>query len=253
MSATHLGLINTASPGRTIEVTDNSGITHVIPKTMTTSEALDPASHPFMGSMVTILGNTLSLRGYSIALREGDLAEVSYRYGNAVQNSDPTNPGAGIIFPGVSGSPITDFYDLDSTLESLSIVRHPRYQTLASNDLRVLGMMIQLGPLDADGNARREGLSGTQRAEECANKIEAGTISYLAPKYIWRYRKLGGSWSAPYALGKIGTPVGPAPNIVGNWLYMGAAATGWQGGAFETTYTWESSPAGDEWDNDLYS
>lgn len=254
MSATHLGLINIASPGRTIEVTDNSGITHVIPRTMKTSEALDPANHPSMGSLVTILGNTLSLRGYTIALREGDIAEVAYRYGNAVQNSDPGNPGGGsLLFPGINGSPITEFYEIDSTLESLSILRHPRYQTLASADLRVLSTMIQLGPLDANGNPRRNELSGTGRAEECADKIEAGTISYLAPKYTWRYRKLGGGWSIGYSIGKISTPAGPAPNINGNWLFMGATGNGWQGGTFENTFTWESSPIGDKWDEDLYS
>jgi hypothetical protein len=253
MAATQLGLINTASPGRTIEVSDTGGITHVVPRTMKTSAALDPATHPALGAVLQILGNTLTLRGYSISFQEGDIAEVQYRYGSAIENSNPSAPIYSPGYPGNTGTPVTEFYELESTLESVSILRHPRYQNLASTDLQVLGMMIQLGPLDADNTARRESLS-SGLAEECADKIESGTISYLAPKYVWRYRRLGGSWSNPYPLGKKSNPPGPAPSLANaNWLFMGASANGWVGGAFESTYIWESSPAGDVWDSDLYS
>lgn len=253
MAATQLGKIATPTVGRTIDVSDQGGVTHTVPVIMKTESALDPASHPALGTALQILGNTLTLRGYSIALQEGNIAEVQYRYGNAVENSDPNAPSPIPGYPGNVGTPITDFYDLESSLESVSILRHPRYQSLASEDLRILGMMIQLGPLDADGNARRDGLVSS-RGEECADKIEGGTVSYLAPKYIWRYRRLGGSWSVPYPIGKKSNPPGPAPGLgSSNWLFMGSTANGWVGGTFETTYVWESSPAGDVWDNDLYS
>lgn len=254
MPATHLGLVTTTVPGRTIEVNDQGGITHMVPQTMPHAAALDPATHPQLGTALSIMGSTLTLRGYSIALREDGLAEVQYRYGNAIANDNPNAPTIGVpSYPGRAGTPLTEFYDLDASLESLSLLRHPRYQTLASADLRVLGMMIQLGPLNSDGSSRRAELSGTERAEECADKIEAGTTSYLAPKFIWRYRRLGSAWQSPWPIGKISNPPGPAPSVTnGNWLYMGASGAGWEGGAFEITHTWESSPLGDTWDTQLY-
>lgn len=257
MSATHLGLVTTNGPGRTIEVNDQNGITHMVPRTMPHAAALDPATHPALGTVISIMGARLALRGYSITLLAEGVAEVQYRYGNSIDNSDANAPITidGVpLYSGRAGSALTEFYDLDTSLESISILRHPRYQTLASADLRILAAMIQLGPLDANNQPRRSGLTGTDRAEECADKIEAGTITYLAPKYVWRFRKIGGPWNAGgYTLGKVSNPPGPVPNIgESNWLYMGRQAGGWDGGVFESVHVWESSPQGDTWDADLY-
>lgn len=253
MSAKQLGLMTIDGPNASIEVNEDSGVTHIIPKTMPRSVALDPASHPALRTGLNIMGSFVYLKGYSIRFVEGDLAEVEYRYGQSIDTSDPNaNPPDAGMYPGRPATPITEFYETENTLETLSILRHPRYQNVALSDKRILTSMIQLGPIDDNGAARSAQLEG-QLAKECGAKIEQGIISYLAPKFVWRYRKLGGSWTAPGQAGKIMNPPGPAPNITGNWLFMGTNATGWAGGVFEITQVWESSPTGDRWDNELYS
>jgi hypothetical protein len=253
MSAKQLGIVTIEGPNATVEVNEDSGVTHVIPKTMPRSVALDPATHPPLRTALSVMGSFVYLKGYSIRLVEGDLAEVEYRYGQSIDSSDPTaNQPGSEMYPGRPATPITEFYETENTLETISILRHPRYKNIGTSDQRILAMMIQLGPIDENGTARSESLEG-QLAKECGAKIEAGVISYLAPKYVWRYRKLGGSWTAPGQPGKIMNPPGPAPNIQGNWLFMGTNASGWAGGVFEITQVWESSPSGDQWDAQLYS
>ena len=254
MSATHLGIITQYAPGSQTEIGFNGGAPHTrtIKRTMEKRLAHDIANHPTGG--VIDCGLVFTLAKITIVDNEGDMSDVTYTYGVPVLTSDPnasaTESG---LYGGRVGSAVTEFYESDRTLETVSILRHKRYRTLASADLRILAEMIQLGPVDENGIARRTGLTGTDRAEECADKIEAGTVSYLAAKHIWRKRITGGKWNTnPRKLGKIDTPPGPVPDIDGNWLYMGSNISGWDGGTFETVHTWESSPEGDTWDADLY-
>lgn len=257
MSAKQIGRMTIESPNATIDVSEDAGISHVVPKTMPRAMALDPATHPALRSGLNVMGSFVYLKGYSIRLVEGDLAEVEYRYGQSIDTSDPgadpiePTPGGTGMYPGRPNTPLSEFYEVETTLEQLSILRHPAYQGVSAADKRILAMMIQLGPIDDDGNARSTALSGST-AKEAGAKIESGIVSYLAPKYVWRYRKLGGSWTAPGQPGKIMNPPGPAPTIQGNWLFMGTNANGWAGGVFEITQVWESSPRGDSWDEDLY-
>ncbi len=253
MAATHIGTISTTNPGSTTQVSGTSGVTHVVIKTMSHEDARAPTSHPLLGSSLNVQGSVVTLINYSIVYEPGETAQVTYNYGQAVSSDSPEVQNGSLAYPGRLPSSVTEFFELDASMEQKSILRHPRYADLSESDKQVLAAMLQMGVLDADGNPRRDDLSASTLAEECANKIESGVTSYLAPKWIWRYRKLNTSWTIPARLGKIANPHGPAPNIAGNWLFTGVSGNGWEGGALELTATWESSPEGDTWDTDLYS
>lgn len=252
MSATHLGTINTASPGASTQIASTQGVSHTVRRSMSHAEAQQQTTHPLIGASLNVQGSIVTLLSIQIDYQEGDVAAVAYNYGQAVASDNPEVINGNLAYPGRLPSAVTEFFELDASMEQKSILRHPRYANLTESDKQILGAMIQMGVLDAESAARREGLSTSERANECADKIESGTVSYLAPKWVWRYRKLNTSWSVSRNLGKISNPYGPAPNIAGNWLFTGVTANGWEGGALELTATWESSPEGDEWDADLY-
>ena len=252
-SATHLGTITTANPGSVTQVSSTGGVTHSVLKTMSHEEARAPTSHPLLGSSLNIQGSVVTLLNFSIVYDPGEVAQVTYNYGQAVASDSPEVQNGNLAYPGRLPSSVTEFFELDASMEQKSILRHPRYEDLSESDKQVLAAMLQMGVLDAESIARRESLSTSERAQECADKIESGVTSYLAPKWIWRYRKLNTNWSVSGNLGKISNPYGPAPNIGGNWLFTGVTGNGWDGGALELTATWESSPEGDTWDVDLYN
>lgn len=252
MAATHHGTINTTTSGAQTQVSGSSGVTHSVIKTMTHEEARAQTSHPLIGSSIIVQGSVVSLLNFQITYDPGSTATVVYNYGRSVGSDSNEVQNGNLAYPGRLPSAVTEFFELDASMEQKSILRHPRYLELTEADRQILGAMIQLGVIDADGNARREELSTKARANECADKIESGVTSYLAPKWVWRYRKLNSNWSVDRGLGKISDPYGPAPTINGNWLFTGVTGNGWEGGALEMTATWESSPEGDEWDTDLY-
>ncbi len=253
MAATHHGTITTTNPGSVTQV--GAGVTHSVVKTMTHEQARAAGTHQAMQVNVTVQGHVLSLIDYVITYEPGDLASVVYNYGQAVAVANPevVPINGNLAYPGRLPAAVTEFYELDISLEVVSILRHERYDALTTADRQILAMMIQAGPLDGEGNARRDSLSASSLAQECANKIEAGQVSVLKPKHVWRYRKLNTNWVIPSSIGKISQPYGPAPDIDGNWLFTGVTGNGWEGGALELTATWESSPDGDTWDTDLYA
>ena len=253
MAATHHGTITTTNPGAQTQVSGTDGVTHSIVKTMTHEEARAQTTHPLIGSSINVQGSVVTLLNFQISYNEGNLATVVYNYGQGVATDSPEVQNGNLAYPGRLPSAVTEFFELDASLEAVSILRVSRYAGISTSDRQILAMMIQAGVIDGEGTARRDALSSDARAQECANKIESGTVSVMKPKWVWRYRKLNTNWTVTGNLGKIAQPYGPAPNIDGNWLFMGVTGNGWEGGALELTATWESSPEGDEWDEDLYA
>lgn len=250
MAATLLGLIDTYAPGAQTEIDAVTGITLVRNRTLTASEAYDLNAHPAIGSAISHLNSTLTLRKISLRTVEGGMVEAAYNYANSAELSNPnTDPAGGV---GIGGA--AESYDLDVSLEAVSVLRwgFAKY-TISRADQRVLAAMVQFGPLDTDGNQIRRFLSGDTDADTIANKIEDGEISVLSPVYVWRVRRTGASWNISYRIGKISQPPGPAPAIDGNWLFMGATASGLENRAAEMQLTWQSSIAGDSWDSDFYA
>lgn len=258
MSATHLGTIKTTNPGAQTNSSVTEGVTHTIIKTMSHVEAASPTSHPALGSGISVLGSVAFLINIGITYEPGEVATVIYNYGRAVA-SDDSNLSVSLNTDfgtrgNVSATPRgpTEFFESDCSLEQVSILRHPRYKSIPEADKEILGAMIQNGVLDNDGLPRSRNLSIFKKTKECAEKIINGQVSYLAKKYVWRQRRLNVNWAAGPTLGKISNPAGPAPNHKGNWLFVSVSGSGTRDKADELTFTWESSPEDDEWDEDLY-
>ncbi len=254
MPATHLGQIDLYSPGAQTIIDATSGISLTRLRTMPAAAAYDLNAHPAIGSTITHLNSTLTLRKISLRTQEGEMVDCAYDYANSAELSNPnTDPGGG---SGEITGAGAESYSLDISLEAVSVLRWGfRKYAIARDDKRVLAAMLQLGPIDADGNQLRRFLSGDTDAELIADKIEDGKVSLLSPVYVWKVRRTGASWNITNPIGKIGTPPGPVPTLPGggNWLFMGATASGLVNRAAEMELTWQSSIADDTWDADFYS
>jgi hypothetical protein len=254
MASTQLGTIKTLIPGAQVTVS-RTGVTYTLPKSMSSVDALDPTQHPPIGTVLQILGHYTTLDSYSIVKEEGDVATVNYNYvgsnadaGEGSNNGDTPPPLPGYSF---SGTPPSR-YDLDATTEAVSILRLYRFASIPAADRNILAMMIQNGPLDADGNDISSGLTNDAKTQEAATLIKAGTVSKECPALIWRKTAYNTSWANALLPGFIISPPGPVPTIDGNWILSGFSGTGYDDFAESLTATYKSSIIGDVWNETLY-
>jgi len=254
MAATHLGTINQQGPGATTEYSAD-GLTHTVVVQMTRAMAEVRSNHPAFNSTLNVQDAVVRLVSFTIAYEPGDLATVTYRYtGNDGGNTaDPNNGISGAVGIGSSES-----YELDVSLEQQSLLRWAikKHTAMSIEDIAVLRKMIQEGTKNEDGSLVSSELSSNATgsgARAVATKIEKdGITSYLTPVFVWKRKRSTASWQPSGQIGKISQPQGPAPSISGNWLYMGSTASGAGNTADAITDTWQSSPLGDKWDEQIY-
>lgn len=256
MAATHLGTITSTLPAGSTQI-DENGMTHTIVRQMSREMARDINTHIDPSSPVNVMDSVLYLRSIAIADEPGDLAQVTYTY-----FAPRVYPVGGIGGPGSIVGPGTTpeesaKTECDVVLEPVSIIRHPRYKNLAAADKRVLAAMIQFGPIDSDGNETRRFLSGDSAAEECADKIEDGTLSYLAPSLVVRHTEFSVRWGQEPDVSKLGKRDNSLPQSIRgsgsfDFILAGVTISGTPDGISSLTKVYQSAPVDVDWDDDLY-
>jgi hypothetical protein len=257
MAATQLGVIKTQSPEGNTAIT-SEGVTHTITKTMPVDEAYDINTHTQATFPIEIMDSTLYIQSINIDRQPGQIAQVTYNYKSSAgvfPVGGVTGPG-GVVGPQPSARNLPR-YEYDAVVEPVSILRLDKFSRLSRDDLRVLTTMIQSGPMDSDGNAIRRFLSGDTNAEECADLIEDGVVSKLAPSLIVRITHTDKSWGqAPVGAAKLGDLSSPDSLLAGSGLFdfilTGISASGTADGMDTFTETHQSAPFLDNWDRRIY-
>lgn len=250
--ATQLGTITTLQPEATTTISRET-VTHVEIVSTTRDAAQDRGNLRLLGEAKVVNDVTVSLSSIQIRYLPGELADIEYTYTGGTDNTQ-LNPGDLTGAVGIGGN--SESWDLDVKLRPVSLLRHPRYNSVSDADKRVLSAMIQFGLIDNEGQEIRRFLSSDGLANQAANLIEQdGITSYEAPVYTLRRTQLNSSATPPSNPGKINNPGSPAPPLPSgeNWLLIGArgryAGTKWT----ELITEWESSGGGGAWNNGLYS
>ena len=258
MAATHLGTIESTQPTGTTQI-DENGMTHTIVRQMSRAMARDINTHIAPGKPVTVMDNTLYLRSIGIADEAGDLSQVTYTY--FAPRVYPVGGVCGpdsIIGPG-STTEDSAKTEIDVVLEPVSIFRHPRYKNVSAADKRVLAAMVQFGPIDDQGQQTRRFLSSDSAADECADKIEDGTLSYLAPSLVMRHTEFNIRWGQEPDVGsKLGKRDNALPQAlkgtgIFDFILAGVTISGTPDGINSITRVYQSTPANVDWDTDLYA
>jgi len=253
MAASQLGQVINTQPGSSTTITTGKkfDVVHTVVREMPASMAQRwVTQHPNYAAVLTVNDVLVRHTDTSISYDVGNMATVTYTYTPNKTGSGGSSTESPGSMPGFSGGGVDAFYDLEVATEAVSILRFKKYQDIDEAEKRVLGKMIQIGPLDENGNALKNQIT-SDLGLECATKIENGIISFEAPCYIWRETKSEGGTSAGN-VGKISTPPGPIPSVgSGNWLYMGGHGKWADNYLVEVTRIWKSSIYDDPWDSDL--
>jgi hypothetical protein len=256
MTSTQLGVIKTQTPEGTTSITAE-GLRHTVTRTMPLADAYDVNTHTDASRPINVMDSFVFLQSINITREPGEVAMVTYEYfaPRVYPVGGITGPGS-IVGPSGGQQEQLNRISYSCVLEPVSLLRHRRYQNLAQEDLRVLAAMIQNGPIDSDGNETRRFLSGDTVAEECANKIEQGKTSYLAPSIVARATYFGGRWNDRRGVSHLGKTDGPPTELPGSsgfdFILASVDADGTNEGVDSYTTVWQSAPNGEEWDRDLY-
>lgn len=257
MAASHLGTIKTQTPEGNTSITEE-GLRHTVTRTMPLADAYDVNTHTAASRPIIVMDSTVYLQSVNITREPGELATVTYEY-----FAPRVYPVGGITGPdGVvgpqPGSRNLPRYEYDAVVEPISILRLSKFDDLDPADRRVLETMIQLGPLDEDGVARRNSLlSDTGLAKEAADLIEDGIVSKLAPSVVVRITHTDKSWGqAPVGAAQLGDLSAPDNLLAGSGLFdfilTGISASGTADGMDTFTETHQSAPFGENWDRRIY-
>jgi hypothetical protein len=256
MTASHLGTIKTQTPEGNTSITEE-GLRHTVTRTMPLADAYDVNTHTDASRPINVMDSTVYLQSITITREAGELASVTYEYfaPRVYPVGGITGPG-GVVGPQPSSRNLPRF-DYDAVVEPISILRLDKFKRLSKDDLRVLTTMIQSGPMDSEGNAIRRFLSGDTVAEECADLIEDGVVSKLAPSLVVRITHTDKSWGqAPVGAAKLGDLSAPDSLLAGSGLFdfilTGISASGTADGMDTFTETHQSAPFLENWDRRIY-
>jgi hypothetical protein len=256
MAATQLGVIKTQAPEGTTSITEE-GLRHTVTRTMPVADAYDVNTHTEASRPLAIMDAIVYLQSINITREAGEIATVAYEYfaPRVYPVGGITGPN-GVIGPQPSARNLPR-YEYDAVVEPVSILRLDKFSKLSKDDLRVLTTMIQSGPMDSDGNAIRRFLSDDTNAEECADLIEDGVVSKLAPSLVVRITHTDKSWGqAPVGAAKLGDRSSPDSLLAGSGLFdfilTGISASGTADGMDTFTETHQSAPFGINWDRRIY-
>jgi hypothetical protein len=256
MTASHLGTIKTQTPEGNTSITEE-GLRHTVTRTMPLADAYDVNTHTDASRPINVMDSTVYLQSINITREAGELASVAYEYfaPRVYPVGGITGPG-GVVGPQPSSRNLPRF-DYDAVVEPISILRLDKFKRLSKDDLRVLTTMIQSGPMDSEGNAIRRFLSGDTVAEECADLIEDGVVSKLAPSLVVRITHTDKSWGqAPVGAAKLGDLSAPDSLLTGSGLFdfilTGISASGTADGMDTFTETHQSAPFLENWDRRIY-
>ena len=256
MTASHLGTIKTQTPEGNTSITEE-GLRHTVTRTMPLADAYDVNTHTDASRPINVMDSTVYLQSINITREAGELASVTYEYfaPRVYPVGGITGPG-GVVGPQPSSRNLPRF-DYDAVVEPISILRLDKFKRLSKDDLRVLTTMIQSGPMDSEGNAIRRFLSGDTVAEECADLIEDGVVSKLAPSLVVRITHTDKSWGqAPVGAAKLGDLSAPDSLLAGSGLFdfilTGISASGTADGMDTFTETHQSAPFLENWDRRIY-
>ena len=256
MTASHLGTIKTQTPEGNTSITEE-GLRHTVTRTMPLADAYDVNTHTDASRPINVMDSTVYLQSITITREAGELASVTYEYfaPRVYPVGGITGPG-GVVGPQPSSRNLPRF-DYDAVVEPISILRLDKFKRLSKDDLRVLTTMIQSGPMDSEGNAIRRFLSGDTVAEECADLIEDGVVSKLAPSLVVRITHTDKSWGqAPVGAAKLGDLSAPDSLLAGSGLFdfilTGISASGTADGMYTFTETHQSAPFLENWDRRIY-
>ena len=256
MTASHLGTIKTQTPEGNTSITEE-GLRHTVTRTMPLADAYDVNTHTDASRPIIVMDSTVYLQSITITREAGELASVTYEYfaPRVYAVGGITGPG-GVVGPQPSSRNLPRF-DYDAVVEPISILRLDKFKRLSKDDLRVLTTMIQSGPMDSEGNAIRRFLSGDTVAEECADLIEDGVVSKLAPSLVVRITHTDKSWGqAPVGAAKLGDLSAPDSLLAGSGLFdfilTGISASGTADGMDTFTETHQSAPFLENWDRRIY-
>jgi hypothetical protein len=178
----------------------------------------------------------------SINYGEGDVAEITCQYAGA-EDKDPEDEKKNAV------------YSMGLSVGEENILLCYRYKDLVTSELEALKGLMAGKDKDDQTVTLRSKVTSTRGLEALA-KIDRGQTSYYCPKITWReswVRNRPVEAAELNKIGKIDTPLGPAPTLAGtrNWLRNGCTQEQ-DGKAFKLELEWLASNE-EGWDPNIYA
>ena len=183
----------------------------------------------------------ITVHQVSASFGEGDLAEILCDYAGA-EEKDQASEKANAV------------YSMGLSLSEEPLLSHRRYKYLPDKEREALQQIQSGKDKDDQGNKLRDKVE-SELGREALAKVERGQTSYYSPRVTWReswVRNKPVSAAELNDIGKISSPLGPAPTLSGGrtWLLNGVTQTQ-EGNSFRIELEWLASDPGG-WDPDIY-